>query len=138
MLKCESTCMVLRVINSSDSSAYVSFGITSEDIYSKSWDNLSATPDIVITVCGNAGGETYPAYLDPALCANWGVDDPAEATGTEETINAAITQAYRILREGIETFLSLPLDDLQQNPAAFRTKLDVFGGLKFKQQHTKL
>ncbi len=112
-------------------------GITSEDICSKSWDNLPATPDIVITVCGNAAGETCPAYLGPALRSHWGVDDPAEATGTEETINAAFTQAYRNLREGIETFLSLPLDDLQQNSAAFRTKLDVIGDLKFKQQHTK-
>ncbi len=112
-------------------------GITSEDICSKSWDNLPATLDIVITVCGNAAGEICTANLGPALRTHWGVDDPAKATGTEEAINAAFTQAYRNLREGIETFLSLPLDDLQQNPAAFRTKLDVIGGLKFKQRHTK-
>lgn len=112
-------------------------GIATEGLCSKSWDNLPATPDIVITVCGNAAGEACPAYLGPALRTHWGVDDPAEATGSEEAINAAFTQAYRNLREGIETFLSLPLDDLQQNPAAFRTKLDVIGGLKFKQQHTK-
>ncbi|MBX9917894.1 MAG: arsenate reductase ArsC [Nitrosomonas sp.] len=112
-------------------------GIATEGLCSKSWDNLPATPDIVITVCGNAAGETCPAYLGPALRTHWGVDDPAEATGTEEEINAAFTQAYRTLREGIETFLSLPLDDLQQNPAAFRTKLDYIGLLKFKQQHTK-
>lgn len=112
-------------------------GIAIEGLCSKSWDNLPATPDIVITVCGNAAGETCPAYLGPALRTHWGVDDPAEATGTEEEINAAFTQAYRTLREGIETFLSLPLDDLQQNPTAFRTKLDYIGLLKFKQQHTK-
>lgn len=112
-------------------------GIAIEGLCSKSWDNLPATPDIVITVCGNAAGETCPAYLGTALRSHWGVDDPAEATGTEETINAAFAQAYRNLREGIETFLSLPLDDLRQNPAAFRTKLDYIGILKFKQQHTK-
>lgn len=112
-------------------------GIATEGLCSKSWDNLPATPDIVITVCGNAAGETCPAYLGTALRSHWGVDDPAEATGTEETINAAFAQAYRNLREGIETFLSLPLGDLRQNPAAFRTKLDYIGILKFKQQHTK-
>lgn len=41
------------------------------------------------------------------------------------------------LREGIETFLSLLLDDLQQNPSAFRTKLDYIGILKFKPSHAK-
>ncbi|MBL8500744.1 MAG: arsenate reductase ArsC [Nitrosomonas sp.] len=112
-------------------------GIATEGLCSKSWDNLPATPDIVITVCGNAAGETCPAYLGPALRSHWGVDDPAEATGTEEEINAAFAQAYRTLREGIETFLSLPLDDLQQNPSAFRTKLDYIGILKFKPSQPK-
>ncbi|MFZ1852641.1 MAG: arsenate reductase ArsC [Nitrosomonas sp.] len=112
-------------------------GIATEGLCSKSWDNLPATPGIVITVCGNAAGETCPAYLGPALRSHWGVDDPAEATGSEEEINAAFTQAYRTLREGIEAFLSLPLDDLQQNPSAFRTKLDSIGIMKFKQTHAK-
>ena len=112
-------------------------GIATEGLCSKSWDNLPATPDIVITVCGNAAGETCPAYLGPALRSHWDVDDPAEATGTEEEINTAFAQAYRTLREGIETFLSLPLDDLQQNPSAFRTKLDYIGILKFKPSQSK-
>ena len=112
-------------------------GIATEGLYSKSWDNLPAAPDIVITVCGNAAAETCPAYLGPALRAHWGVDDPAKVTGTEEEINAAFTQAYRTLREGIETLLSLRLDDLQQNPSAFRTKLDYIGILKFKQPQAK-
>jgi len=112
-------------------------GIATEGLYSKSWDNLPATPDIVITVCGNAAGETCPIYLRPALRAHWGIDDPAQATGTEEEINSAFAQAYLALREGIQTFLALPLDDLRKNPSAFKTKLDYIGILKFKQPHTK-
>ncbi|MBY0499383.1 MAG: arsenate reductase ArsC [Nitrosomonas sp.] len=112
-------------------------GIATEGLYSKSWDNLPATPDIVITVCGNAAGETCPTYLRPALRAHWGIDDPAQATGTEEEINSAFAQAYLALRESIQTFLALPLDDLRKNPSAFKTKLDYIGILKFKQPHTK-
>lgn len=112
-------------------------GISTEGLFSKSWNSLPATPDIVITVCGNAAGETCPTYLNPALRTHWGVDDPAKATGTEEEIDAAFTLAYRTLREGIETFLSLPLDGLRQNPSALRTKLDYIGILKFKQPHAK-
>lgn len=106
--------------------------ISTEGLFSKSWNSLPATPDIVITVCGNAAGEACPAYLGPALRTHWGVDDPAKTMGTEEEINAAFTQAYRTLRKGIETFFTLPLEDLRKNSAAFRTKLDYIGILKFK------
>ena len=52
-------------------------GISTEGLHSKSWVGLPSIPDIVITVCGNAAGETCPAYLGPALRAHWGVEDPA-------------------------------------------------------------
>ncbi|MES2500788.1 MAG: arsenate reductase ArsC, partial [Pseudomonadota bacterium] len=64
----------------------------------------------VITVCGNAAGETCPAYLGKAVKAHWGVDDPAKASGTDAEINAAFEKAYSILRKRIEAFLKLDLD----------------------------
>ena len=82
-------------------------GISSKGYYSKSWDDLPAVPDIVITVCSNAAGETCPAYLGKVLRAHWGVEDPAKATGTPEEIDAAFESAYRILRQRIEAFLRL-------------------------------
>lgn len=82
-------------------------GIAAEGYYSKSWDNLPATPDIVITVCSNAAGETCPAYLGKALRAHWGVDDPAKATGTEAEVEAAFFKAYSTLRNRIEALLTL-------------------------------
>ena len=85
-------------------------GIDTDGLHSKSWDNLPLAPDVVITVCSNAAGETCPAYLGSVLRAHWGVDDPAHATGTEAEIEAAFTTAYRILRRRIEAFLALPLE----------------------------
>ncbi len=41
--------------------------ISTAGVASKSWDELPATPDIVITVCASAAGEACPAYLNPAL-----------------------------------------------------------------------
>ena len=64
-------------------------GIATADYYSKSWDTLPVTPDIVITVCGNAAGEACPAYLGKAVRAHWGVEDPATAEGTDAQIDAA-------------------------------------------------
>ena len=73
-------------------------GIDASDCASKSWDALPVTPDIVITVCASAAGETCPAYLGPVLRSHWGVDDPAKATGSPADIDAAFVRAYRVLR----------------------------------------
>lgn len=99
-------------------------GISSEGCHSKSWDDLPVTPDIVISVCGNAAGETCPAYLGPVLRSHWGVEDPAHATGSEAEIDAAFMAAYRILRARIEAFLALPLSELAEDRAALKAALE--------------
>ena len=104
-------------------------GIPAERLHSKSWDNLPVTPDIVITVCASAAGETCPAYLAPLLRSHWGVDDPARATGTEDEINAEFGRAYRTLRSRIEAFLGLPLSDLRLDRARLNAELDRIGSL---------
>ncbi|XLZ72609.1 arsenate reductase ArsC [Massilia sp. SR12] len=105
-------------------------GISIAGYHSKSWDNLPVTPDIVITVCGSAAGETCPAYLGPVMRAHWGVEDPAHATGTDEEIDAAFMKAYRILRHRIETFFALPLEELKNDPARMKAELERIGALQ--------
>ena len=104
-------------------------GISTEGYYSKSWNDLPLTPDIVISVCGNAANETCPAYLGPVLRSHWGVEDPAHVTGTDAEIDAAFMTAYRILRYRIETFLALPLAELQNDPTRLKAELDRIGTL---------
>lgn len=104
-------------------------GIATEGYFSKSWDNLPATPDIVITVCASAAGETCPAYLGPVLRTHWGVEDPAHATGTDEEIDASFMQAYRILRARIEAFLALPLETLQGDKNALKAEMDKIANI---------
>ena len=103
-------------------------GIPTTGYHSKSWDDLPVAPDIVITVCGNAAGETCPAYLGPALRAHWGVEDPAHATGSDAEIDAAFVTAYRILRARIEAFLALPPESLLRDRVKARRELDRIGG----------
>jgi arsenate reductase len=105
-------------------------GISTEGYYSKSWDDLPVTPDIVITVCGSAAGEACPAYLGPVLRAHWGVEDPAHATGTDEEIDTAFVQAYSTLRARIEAFLVLPLEELKMDRARMKVELDRIGTLQ--------
>jgi arsenate reductase len=101
-------------------------GIATEGYHSKSWDNLPVTPDIVITVCSNAAGETCPAYLGKVVRAHWGVDDPAKATGSDAEIDAAFDQAYRILRRRIEAFLKLD-EAVIKNPIELSQSIQNIG-----------
>ncbi|MFZ6746207.1 arsenate reductase ArsC [Undibacterium sp. JH2W] len=102
-------------------------GISTAGYYSKSWDNLPATPDVVITVCASAAGETCPAYLGPVLRTHWGVQDPAHATGTDAEIDAAFKTAYLILRARIVALFALPLESLVQDRQQFKHALDQIG-----------
>ena len=104
-------------------------GIPTAGYYSKSWDALPLTPDLVVTVCASAAGETCPAYLGPVLRTHWGVDDPSHVAGTEAEIDAAFERAYAILRARIEAFLALPLDSLARDRARFQRELDRIGGI---------
>jgi arsenate reductase (thioredoxin) len=103
-------------------------GLSTEGYHSKSWDNLPVIPDIVITVCGNAAGETCPAYLGKVVSGIWGVFDPEKATGTDAEIDAAFERAYLILRKRIEAFLELDLSELD-NQMKLAQALQVIGSM---------
>lgn len=106
-------------------------GFSTEGLHSKSWDALEAIPDIVITVCASAAGETCPAYLGPALRVHWGVEDPAKVTGSEAEIEAAFEKAYQILRYRIEALLQLPVAErLEKHPAQLRQELERIGQME--------
>lgn len=105
-------------------------GIPTEGYYSKSWDALPLVPDIVVTVCAGAAGETCPAYLGPVLRTHWGVDDPSHVTGSEQQIGAAFEHAYAILQARISAFLALPLGVLALDRARFKAELDRIGRIE--------
>ncbi len=106
-------------------------GISTEGYHSKSWDLLSPTPEIVVTVCSSAAGEACPNYLGSVLRTHWGVEDPAHATGTDAEIDQAFQTAYSTLRRRIESFLALPLDELERDPERMKMELDRIGATVF-------
>jgi thioredoxin type arsenate reductase len=62
--------------------------------------------DYVITVCDRARA-TCPVFPGGSVTLHWGVDDPAEATGTKEERQAAFDRALKELAIRIHTFLPL-------------------------------
>ena len=59
------------------------------------------------------------------MSANWGVDDPAAVTGSDEDKRWAFFRAYSQLANRIAIFLNLPLDKLDGR--ALQKKLDDIG-----------
>ncbi len=102
-------------------------GLSTAGLASKSWDDLPIAPDIVITLCASAAGETCPAYIGPAVRSHWGVADPAKAAGSEFEIEQAFRNAYRVIRHRIEAFLALPLPILAKDPVRLKIELDAIG-----------
>jgi len=104
-------------------------GIATTGLASKSWDTLPETPDLVITVCGNAAGEVCPAYLRPTPRAHWGVADPAAVSGSAAEVEAAFALAYRTLRLRIEAFLELSHRRAKLEDSVFLAALARLGTL---------
>jgi len=92
--------------------------LSTQGLRSKSWDEFAApgapVMDFVITVCDNAAGEVCPMWPGQPMTAHWGVEDPAQANGTEEDQAKAFWDAFMKLHRRISILLSLPMDKLDR------------------------
>jgi len=90
-----------------------------EGLRSKSWNEFGKpdAPEIhfVFTVCDREVAEPCPVWPGKALTAQWSVPDPAAATGTDDRIQRAYFDAWRILDRRIALFVSLPLETLERD-----------------------
>ena len=89
-----------------------------DDLRSKSWQEFAGPEapvmDFVFTVCDNAAGESCPLWPGQPLTAHWGIEDPAEAAGTDLEKEAAFVAALRYLKNRIAIFTSLPLQSIDR------------------------
>jgi arsenate reductase len=103
-------------------------GISTAGLSSKGNDAFEhCPPDIVITVCDKAAGESCPVYFGPALKAHWGLEDPSDVTGDEATVNAAFTATLKRIERRCQAFFALPFGSL--TPETLKRALDHIGTL---------
>lgn len=103
-------------------------GISTAGLSSKASDVFEGSlPDIVITVCDRAAGETCPIFFGPALKAHWGLADPSEVSGSEAQITAAFESTLAKIRERVTAFLALPLEAISTDQ--LKAELDRIGSL---------
>ena len=111
----------IKVLNSLD--------YPTDDLRSKSWEEFARPDapvmDFVFTVCDNAAGESCPIWAGQPMTAHWGVEDPADAEGTDLEKEAAFVAAFRYLKNRIAAFTSLPLASIDR--LSLGTKLRDIG-----------
>ena len=99
------------------------------DLRSKSWDEFALPDaprmDFVFTVCDQAAAEECPFWPGQPMTAHWGLADPAAVRGSEAEITLAFTETYRMLRQRISTFASLPIASLDR--MSLKSRLDEIG-----------
>jgi len=91
-------------------------GIATDGLYSKGNEAFEdPLPDIVITVCDKAAGETCPVYFGPALKSHWGLEDPSDVSGDEATVDSAFRATLAHIEQRCKAFLALPFDTLSRD-----------------------
>ena len=94
-------------------------GMPVDGLRSKSWDEFGKpdSPEIhfVFTVCDREVAEPCPVWPGQPLTAQWSIPDPAAAAGTDDRIQRAYFDAYRLLDRRIALFVSLPLATLERD-----------------------
>jgi len=96
---------------------------------SKTWDEFAAPDapvmDFVFTVCDQAAAEVCPLWPGQPMSAHWGLPDPVQATGNQIEQRLAFSEAYRMLRNRLTIFVSLPISSLDN--LALQKNLDQIG-----------
>ena len=98
-------------------------------LHSKNWKEFAQPNapkmDFVFTVCDQVAAEVCPVWPGQPLTAHWGLPDPVQAVGNEIERRLAFSEAYRMLRNRISIFVSLPMKSLDH--LALQNSLDEIG-----------
>ncbi len=90
-------------------------GIDTAGLCSQSWDEHERwAPDVVITVCDSAAGETCPVWFGSAIRVHWGLADPSTIEGSEESVRQAFLATIGTLKSRIQKLLSFNLETMSR------------------------
>lgn len=86
-------------------------GISTDGLTSQSWDEFEDfAPDIVVTVCDSAAGESCPLWFGSSVKVHWGLTDPSKLVGTDDAIAQAFKATIKEITLRVEQLLSLQVE----------------------------
>ena len=101
-------------------------GISTEGLISQSWNEFEDfAPDVVITVCDSAAGESCPLWFGQSVKVHWGLADPSKLTGSEEEIAQAFRTTIDEITQRVNAMLSINVNT--QDQRALREAFQALG-----------
>ena len=88
-------------------------GYDTAGLTSQSWDSLtddngnSFVPDVVITVCDQAAGESCPLWLGNIPKLHWGLSDPSKLDGSDEQKRQAFLATIGEIEQRVEKLIDI-------------------------------
>ena len=78
-------------------------GINTQGLTSQSWDEFeSFAPDVVVTVCDSAAGESCPVWFGNTIKIHWGLSDPSKLEGSEAAKAEAFRDTIQIITQRVK------------------------------------
>lgn len=103
-------------------------GYSTKGLTSHSWDDLSDfEPDVVITVCDSAAGESCPVWMGKTLKVHWGLPDPSKGHDSEEQEANAFAHVISVIEKRIKALLEKDFE--QMDADQLKTELKQLGEL---------
>jgi len=88
-------------------------GHATEGLISQSWDeHEDFHPDLVVTVCDSAAGESCPLYFGNTLKVHWGLSDPSKIEGSDDQIEQAFLDCLTEVTYRVEKLKQLAEQNL--------------------------
>ena len=99
-----------------------------EGLTSQSWDDLKDfAPDIVITVCDSAAGETCPLWFGDAVKVHWGLPDPTSQENITQ-IDALFEQVINRIERRTQAFMQIEFEQLSREQ--LKSELNILGEIR--------
>lgn len=102
--------------------------IPTEGLGSQSWDEFeSFAPDIVVTVCDSAAGESCPIWFGRSLKVHWGLSDPSKLDGSEAQKKAAFLACISEIKQRVLSLKTIAESIKPDDSEALRRALENLG-----------
>jgi arsenate reductase len=91
-------------------------GYAIDGLQSQSWDDFEDfQPDLVVTVCDSAAGETCPLYFGNNLKVHWGLNDPSKVEGDEAQVEQAFLNCIDEIAERVKKLRHIAQQNLDKD-----------------------
>jgi len=103
-------------------------GVSTAGLASQSWDELEEfAPDMVVSVCDSAAGESCPVWFGKSVKVHWGLTDPSKVEGSDEEKAQAFRETIAEIQRRVTELLALA--DKQLSQEELRSALNKLGAV---------